>query len=80
MAEDNAGNVSGVSDYSTRVDISTPAGSVVISTWPMGAAAPMPLKGAAALLILILELMFLLDDIVDLLRFPNAMVRAWLGI
>lgn len=40
----------------------------------------MPLKGAAALLILILELMFLLDDIVDLLRFPNAMVRAWLGI
>lgn len=40
----------------------------------------MPLKAAAAVLILILELLFLLDDIVDLLRFPNAPIRAWLGI
>lgn len=40
----------------------------------------MPLKAAAAVFILILELMFLLDDIVELLRFPNALVRSWLGI
>lgn len=40
----------------------------------------MPLKSVAASLMLIFELMFLLDDIVELLQFPNAMVRAWLGI
>lgn len=40
----------------------------------------MPLKGAVALVILALELGFLLDGIVDLLRFPFAPVRAWLGI
>lgn len=40
----------------------------------------MPLKALAGVFVLILELLFLLDDIVALLRFPMAPVRMWLGL
>jgi type III secretion protein T len=38
----------------------------------------MPVKAVAAVMVLMIELLFLLDGVVDLLRFPIVAVRAWL--
>ena len=38
----------------------------------------MPVKAVAAVMVLMIELLFLLDGVVDLLRFPIVAVRAWM--
>ena len=39
----------------------------------------MPVKAVAAVMVLMIELVFLLDGVVDLLRFPLVAVRGWMG-
>lgn len=39
----------------------------------------MPVKAVAAVMVLMVELLFMLDGVVDLLRFPIVAVRQWMG-